>query len=215
MARKYRDVEQDARMSCPACTRTRWQLLRPDCPLCDGDGHLKLGTPALALYPPDVVAQAVLLVIEAHARHIVETTTLSADRKAELSRSLNTLRRAGLLAGSVRPTRPLPPEGATAEDIAGPLAPVQLTLFDIAVADPHSPVYEYREDDRPRARGLPVLSAAGHPSSMALICDPSDPFGDTRQEVQERRRHARQARVLAEAHETAAARREERLGRVI
>lgn len=75
----------------------------------------------------------------------------------------------------------------------------QPTLFDIRVAAHHIPTHQYTPDERPRARGLPVLSDAGHPSATQMITDPADPFGDTRRDTTQQRADHRQARVLAAA----------------
>lgn len=188
-------------MACPACTRTRYHVITNTCPLCQGTGTLTLGTPALAYYPPDTVARAVALALETLARAIADRTTLSADRTGLLAAELHKLETAGLLHPSTPlpdPPAPLPP-ALPAEELAELASGEQLSLFDIRVSDTGIRSYEYHPDDRPRARGLPVLSASGHPSAVAMICDPADPFGDTRTETQHHRITNRNAEVLKAA----------------
>lgn len=189
-------------MACPACTRTRYHLINAECPICAGEGRLRLGAPALSFYSPDTVARAVALALESLARSITETTTLSANRSRLLAGELHKLEAAGLLHPSKNspdlPPTPIP-QRATPEQLAETATGQQLTLFDIRVSDTGTRSFEYHPDDRPRARGLPVLSAAGHPSAVAMICDPADPFGDTRREANETRTTERNAEVLRSA----------------
>ena len=189
-------------MECPACTRTRYHVINEDCPICAGEGRLRLGAPALAFYSPGTVARAVALALETLARSITETTTLSANRSRLLAGELHKLEAAGLLHPSKNspavPPAPIP-QALPAEQIAELATGKQLTLFDIRVSDTGVRSFEYHPDDRPRARGLPVLSAAGHPSAVAMICDPADPFGDTRREANETRTTERNAEVLRSA----------------
>lgn len=199
------DDPSQAVMFCPACVRTKYQLLNADCPICEGAGSLRLGKPALYFYDAETVAMAVRFALEVGARKVVETTTLSDPRASLLQSRVRRLVDAGLLfgAGDVPP----PGEGGTARDLAESVTGEQLTLFDMNVADPNLPPYEYQATDRPRARGLPVLSDGGHPSAVLLICDPADPFGSTVEDVTAHRRRSREARVLKEAYEDAARRR--------
>lgn len=193
------------RMLCPACVRTKYQLLIEDCPVCSGRGVLVLGRPALHFYDAETVATAIRLALEASARAVVSSTTLSDPRGALLRERVQLLTDAGLLHTSEKVDAP--PPGETARGLAEYASNEQLTLFDVNVSSPELVTYEYQESDRPRARGLPVLSAAGHPSAVALICDPADPFGSTRQEVRVHRKRLREAVVLDRAHEDAARRR--------
>jgi hypothetical protein len=45
-------------------------------------------------------------------------------------------------------------------------------------------------------RGLPLLSAAGHPSHLARIEDPQDSHASTSQDVTDRARRKRQATIV-------------------
>lgn len=193
-------------MACPACTRTRYRLIVRECPICAGKGLLRLGTPALALYPPETVAAAATMALEVIARRIADNTDLSADRKRILNAELSKLHSAGILHLDSPPpssTQPLP-KSLKASELAELAAGEQLTLFDIRVCSPDVEPYEYKVADRPRARGLPVLSASGHPSAVAMICDPADPLGDTATDVHLNQQTLRRARVLREAAHSAA-----------
>lgn len=162
--------------------------------------------PALALYPPETVAAAATMALEALARRIADTTDLSADRKRMLNAELSKLHAAGIIELDAPPplsTVPLP-KALEASELAELAAGEQLTLFDIRVCAPGVEPYEYRVGDRPRARGLPVLSASGHPSAVAMICDPADPLGDTIVDVNQHQQTLRRARVLREAAHSAA-----------
>lgn len=193
-------------MFCPACVRTTDQLLRSDCPLCHGDGFLKLGTAVVALYGNRVAAEAVRLSLEVIARSIITTTTLSDDRKALLVERSRVLVEAGLLA----PSTTTPPAGGTPAGICETVTGYQPTLFDMRVADTALEPYVYGERDRPRARGLPVLSASGHPSAVQMITDPCDPFGSTMDDVKEQARVVRKARIIADVAGDVAKRKQRR-----
>lgn len=199
-------------MACPACTRTRYQVVAPDCPICAGKGLLRLGLPALTLYPPETVAAAATMALEALARRIAESTDLSADRKRLLNAELAKLHAAGIIeldSPPPLPARPVP-KALEPSELAELAAGEQLTLFDIRVCAPGVEPYEYKASDRPRARGLPVLSASGHPSAVAMICDPADPLGDTIADVNARQQTDRRARVLRDAARQAASMRTNR-----
>jgi hypothetical protein len=62
-----------------------------------------------------------------------------------------------------------------------------------------APAYDYAEHERPNARGLPVMSAAGHPSHLARIADPMTPGNDTAATARERRQQTRSATILIAA----------------
>lgn len=207
VAAKLRQPES-ATMACPACTRTRYHVIDRSCPVCAGTGTLRLGAPALAYYPPETVAHAVSMALESLARTITTTTDLSADRRRLLTAELGKLGQAGLI-DAPTPAAPLP-SALTSEELAEHATGQQLSLFDIRVSDTGVRAFEYHADDRPRARGLPVLSASGHPSNVAMICDPADPFGDTRTDHMRQKLTHRQATVLREAANDAARRRARR-----
>jgi hypothetical protein len=65
----------------------------------------------------------------------------------------------------------------------------------LAAADP----YVYAEHERPNARGLPVLSANGHPSHTARITDPMTPGNDTADTYRQRRAQRFYAEAIVEA----------------
>ncbi|MCQ9384427.1 hypothetical protein [Brevibacterium moorei] len=189
-------------MLCPACTRTTYQLIRPTCVICQGAGWLRLGDPALSIYDPETVATAVRYALEAYARDIAADMHLSIPRQTLLSAALGNLIDAGLLWEET--SRPAPPKFDTARELAEHVTGVQLTLFDMNVSDPALPLYAYTEEDRPLARGLPVLSASGHPSALSMLADPADPLGDTRRDAREHRYRLQRARTLLDAHAGAA-----------
>ena len=144
------------------------------------------------------------MALESLARGINDSTTLSVDRQRLLRTEMTKLSQAGLL-DSPTPPSPTPvPDNLDVEGLAELASGQQLSLFDIRVSDTGIRSFEYQADDRPRARGLPVLSASGHPSNIAMICDPADPFGDTRTEYRTHQHIHREATVLREAATDAA-----------
>lgn len=184
------------RRICPACAIRYGQLVNPDCLICGGAGLVTLGPAALSIHTPEVVAMAVTLALEAVARDIEATTTLSDNRTVRLKRTMTLLMQAGIITGS-RPTRALHAKAATSDGIAEEVTGVPPIALDITLST--APKYRYNEYDRPNARGLPVLSADGHPSHLARLTDPAAAGGETFKVVQARLRDELQAKILLRA----------------
>jgi len=190
-----------SRQLCPACSQREARLIDPHCLICDGTGIMWLGDPALTLYPAAVVAEAVDITLEAAARLGDTGGTLSDDRLNHVRAALLALRDAGVL----------DPECTTLTHATAPMTRAKCSAVELAEGVLQEPIlpldsvlaraapYEYSEDDRPGQRGLPVLSQNGHPSHLARLCDPRDPYMDTPADVRRRRRKNRQGTVLAEA----------------
>lgn len=197
--------------TCPACQTRHAGLVDPDCVVCSGAGVLQLGAAALSIYEPEVVAQAVAIALEAVARDADNRLTYGDDRIGPIRDTVRDLQAAGLLGGPPPPPpqnkprkRPRKRSGDgryVLETEPSKLAAecVQVTIDDLdarlITADP----YRYREDDRPNARGLPLLSANGHPSHLARITDPEEPGNSTMATVRARRRETLNARTLLAA----------------
>lgn len=206
------------RRVCPACSRRTAELVDPDCTVCQGEGFLILHPAALTMYEPSVVAEAVGLALESSARHIETTTTLSDNRRAKLAVSVTDLVVARIIQepGSApieTPAPPAPPtpgrrrrrkhESANQLSFASPEI-----LAEGATQTPGkpydgpvlaAPAHHYDKDARPLMRGLPVLSAAGHPSHLARIEDPQDAYASTSDDYQTRARRTRQATIVVAA----------------
>lgn len=172
-----------------------------ECPLCEGGGSLVLGPPSLTLYSPEVVAGAVVIITEALLRQRAAKLGRVPARHLETVRAY--LETTGLVAVGQfddRPRRHVP--GNANRDESARLAcvsGVNVRPWDTNVTVDDVPLFEYDEDDRPLAHGLPLLSAEGHPSHTARTVDPADALGSTRETVRNRRRRSRDARVLAQA----------------
>lgn len=196
--------------ACPACAARYAQLIDPDCPVCRGAGTLVLGAAALSMYPPEVVSMAVSLALEAVARVTDQRLTLSEDRTGPVREAVAQLVAGGALARpeppAPRPTTVLPrrrddqgrytfetdPAALAEEYVDQPVLP-----FDLAVTTAGR--YNYLEEDRPNARGLPLLSANGDPSHLARICDPEEPGAATWSKVRQQRRDLSHAEALRAA----------------
>lgn len=201
---------------CPACTRRTAELVDPECVVCLGDGFLTLHPAALSIYEPAVLAEAVALSLEGMARMVEQTTTLSDDRRAALAAKARELVLARIITQpglAPQPARkPLAPTAKRGRKRRHQIAAGQLsfaesptviveavtgkapTVYDSPVLN--APAHTYAATDRPLMRGLPLLSAAGHPSHLARIEDPQDSYASTSQEAAERTRRTRQATVL-------------------
>lgn len=186
---------------CPSCSKRHAQLINPNCPVCEGYGTITLGQAALSMHEPATVGLAVEIAIEAAARTIDTTLTLSDDRVAPLRAVVGTLTGAGVLdQPAVRRTTHKPRHLHLVADNVVEIAtgyvptaqPIDRTL---AAAAP----YQYEASERPNARGLPILSANGHPSHTARLTDPMTPGNDTAATAAERRLQARSAAILVEA----------------
>jgi hypothetical protein len=158
------------------------------------------------MHEPATVGIAVEIAVEAAARTIDTTLTLSDNRVDPLRLVMETLADAGIIgaptAGRSRALSPrrhlhaVPDNAVSSIDLAAEYIP-SVTERDavLAAADP----YTYAEHERPNARGLPVLSANGHPSATARITDPMTPGNDTAATFRDRRNQVRAATVLVEA----------------
>src|SRR4051794_11754042 len=171
------------RTLCPACVLRHAHLVSSDCTICRGNGTLVLGPAALSLYDPAVVSRAIALALQAAARTAAETLTLSDARKAPLRTLLAALTAAGVLAKPAppapRPVTTLPRRRNAKGQFAIETTPAELAaasveqmVLPIDETLAFAPRFIYREADRPNARGLPVLSANGHPGSLRRVFDP-------------------------------------------
>lgn len=199
------------RRLCPTCVNRRSHLVAPECVVCEGIGCLLLGEGALSLYGPEVVSQAVLLGLEAKARVADTTLTLSDDRAAAVREGIKELTTAGLLAPITKAphlVKSPPPAPKRKRDALGQYAlesdpsalaarSVQIELFPLDLVLANAERFEYQQHERPNARGLPVLSANGHPSHLSRVTDPMEPGTNTRADVFQRKADDRSAHVLA------------------
>jgi hypothetical protein len=194
---------------CPACSKKHAQLISPNCPVCDGYGTVTLGAAALSMHEPATVGIAVEIAVEAAARTIDTTLTLSDNRVDPLRLVMETLTDAGIIgtptAGRSKALAPrrhlhaVPDNAVSSVELATEYMPtVEPRDAILAAATP----YVYAEHERPNARGLPVLSANGHPSHTARIADPMTPGNDTAQTYRDRKAQTRAAGILAEAAPT-------------
>lgn len=188
---------------CPSCSNRHAQLISQNCPVCEGYGTVTLGAAALSLHEPATVSIAVELAVEAAARQIDTTLTLSDDRTGPLHAAMTLLTDAGIIGhpGTRRTTQrtrhlAVVPDLDEALTVAAEYVPT-VTPRDAALA--LAPAYVYAEHERPNARGLPVLSANGHPSHTARIADPMTPGNDTAETARQRASQRRSAGVLLEA----------------
>lgn len=188
---------------CPACSKRHAQLISSKCPVCDGYGTVTLGTAALSLHEPATVAVAVEIAVEAAARHIDTTLTLSDDQLTPIAAAMTLLTDAGIIdhPGTRKTSHRARhlvavPDLDEALQVAAEYVPT-VTPRDAALT--LAPAYEYAGHERPNARGLPVLSANGHPSSTARIADPMTPGNDTAETARQRGAQRRHATVLLEA----------------
>lgn len=190
-----------ARMLCPACRHRPEHVILASCPLCEGDGSVVLGPPALVLYSPEVVAGAVVIITESLLRQ--RSTRLGRVPARHLETVRAYLETTGLVAVGQfddPPRRHVP--GNADRDQSVRLAEesgATVRPWDTNVTADDVPLFDYDEDDRPLAYGLPLLSAEGHPSHTARTVDPADALGSTRQTVRARRSRKRDAAVLARA----------------
>ena len=188
---------------CPACSNRHAQLISSNCPVCGGFGTVTLGAAALSLHEPATVALAVEISIEAVARQVDTTMTLTDDRQAPVRAAMTMLTDAGIIdhAGTRKTShRPrhlrLVTDDSIAVEAAAEYVPT-VTARDAILT--LAPAYEYAEHERPNARGLPVMSAAGHPSHTARIADPMTPGNNTAETNRQRRQQTRAAGILVEA----------------
>jgi hypothetical protein len=155
------------------------------------------------LHEPATVSIAVEIAVEAAARLIDTTMTLSDDRTAPLAATMTLLTDAGIIdhpgtrRTSLRPRHlTLVRDTVPALDLATEYVPTVTPRDHTLTA---APAYVYAEHERPNARGLPVLSANGYPSHTARITDPMTPGNDTAETTRHRASQTRNATVLIEA----------------
>lgn len=185
---------------CPACIHRRGRVVDPHCLVCQGEGVLMLGR-AAAMSGPVETSYAVAIVLEAAARDLeTRTATDPVERHrlapAAIGQVLDGLRAAGVLAWDGVTDQADTPAG-TATEMAQAVSGVVIRPMDWTLIDAQS--YAYGYGDRPLARGLPVLSADGHPSHLARLCDPADPLTPTDQDVHARTSARRAGAILAAA----------------
>lgn len=184
---------------CPACIHRRARVVDPGCLVCGGAGVLALGK-AEQLSGPVEASYAVAIVLEATARdvetrHAGDPRAVAREAPRAVGGALLAMRQRGLLAGT--PHQVATGDGtAMAQDAAPvPIRPMDWTLID-------APAYAYGYADRPMARGMPVLSADGHPSHLARLTDPADPLTPTAQDAATRAAARRTGAVIAAASTT-------------
>ncbi|MGQ3384493.1 hypothetical protein [Glutamicibacter sp. TV12E] len=217
------------RKLCPACLARLEHVVHPDCVVCAGTGYLALNEGAVALYRTEVVSKTVELCLEAAARISDMTRTLSDDRTQRVSSVIEKLQAVGLLVAEESPyintawwaekkksKQPRGEDGKfapfldagelTEQVIQEPLVPLDMVL---SAAAP----YQYERTERPGARGLPVLSDNGYPSHLARVADPMEPGRSTMDWIQARNADQREASVLVEAVDLAAAKKRRRLAK--
>lgn len=141
---------------------------------------------------------AVGIALEAYARTIDEATTVGDDRIAPLRAVMKQLNDVGMIEreAQIISIKPLA-RADTPTQLADQAIHVSVQPIDAVLAV--APRYAYKMGDRPNARGLPVLSANGHPSHLARISDPAEPGGDTSADVVAGQVEASRARILAAA----------------
>lgn len=157
----------------------------------------------MSLHDPATVSMAVEIAIESAARTIDTNTTLSDDRLAPLRTVMTMLCDAGITdhpgtrktAHKPRHLR-LVVDAAPIVEIAATMIPTVQPVDAVLAA---APAYRYAEHERPNARGLPILSAAGHPSHTARLTDPMTPGNDTAETHRQHHNQSRSAAILAQA----------------
>lgn len=147
------------------------RLVATDCTICLGVGTVNLGRSAVQEFGPAVVALAVGAALEAVARAVDTPGVPNGAQRAALADTMTLLENVGITGPGAAPkaTRQTP-DSLAAAAIGRPVEPLDVVL-------PEAAAYRYGPGERPGARGLPVLSADGHPSHLARICDPADPLG--------------------------------------
>ncbi len=160
------------RRSCPACSR-RWNMVAaPDCPICQGDGYLTLGTPGLRKYPAEALSRAVEIALELRATADVvgvHVPDLAAARRNQTI-MVNRLVRAGILAGRNTPPEPAPPNtrmGAPVEEVTAIARAIAVAVSGV----PFDPQAEARlaATPLPDAATIPVNGAIP-PSILNYVC---------------------------------------------
>lgn len=189
---------------CPACARRTSELIEPNCPVCEGTGVVELHPAAIQAYGAPAASEAVLVALEASARMLDTPGCANVHKVSELRARVRTLAAGRLIItwtglevkGPASSAAELP-ENPTPDDIAAFHGRDLPEAFDHVVALGLG--YEYPANARPNSRGTPVLSASGHPSSLARVVDPADELGDTGALIRDRRTRAFQANALVQA----------------
>lgn len=174
------------RRTCPACATRTAAVIDPECVVCEGHGTIILNDAALALYDPETVSEAIHLALEASARKTELTVTRSGRQTRPIREAVVTLRDAGIIGRELR-AAPVARRDRFARDnggrFASPLSAVELAaeyvqgeLLALDAVLAHAAPYKPQDGDRINERGLPMLSANLHPSSLSRITDPMD-FG--------------------------------------
>lgn len=167
-------------------------------------------------YSPDVLCETILLALEGKARAADLDGSLSDNRLQSIYDTLDQLRATGILDDTApMPAALLQPRRDSTDPaplLAAAVVQDTITGLDRVLASANR--YEPGPGERPRQAGLPVLSASGHPSSLARLTDPANPLGNTAAQRGARRRRTRAAQgavhtvrrtwriALAEAEQT-------------
>lgn len=179
---------------CPACLTREARLVAADCPVCDGAGVVALGVQAVQEFGAAVTALAISAALEAVARAVDAPGVPNGDQRAAVADTMNLLARSGISGPGPAPNASARTPGSLAAAAIGRrVEPLDVRL-------PEAPAYRYGAGEQPGKRGLPVLSADGHPSHLARVCDPADPLDmPTHEHAANVRKTEHQARALAAA----------------
>lgn len=179
---------------CPACLTRAARLVAADCPICDGAGTIPLGPKAVDAFGAESTSLAVSAALEAVGRAVDEPGVPNSSQRAALADTMRLLEASGLAGPADVQTHLQPAPGSLAAAAIGrPVQPLDVTL-------PEAPSYRYGANENPGKRGLPVLSADGHPSHIARICDPADPLDNpTHKHAASIRKTEHTARAMAAA----------------
>lgn len=150
-------------------------------------------------YTPETASTAVHLALESAARKLDKRPDArNVDPRPVIEETIRRLVRAGIV---VPPKAQTPVSEPPAGTNTGP--PAALVHKAMGHRPDHTDElmirafsYPYRFTDRPGRRGLPLLSAAFHPSSLARIGDPQHFDGDTAAELLAHRKRHYDARAI-------------------
>lgn len=185
--------------ACPLCTLRPAAIIDPECLICAGHGTLELGRASMREYDAATVSTAVHLALETAARSIDKRAdSRNVDPKPVLEKTLAQLYRAGLLTPPKAPA-PTTPESTgkksgSCSALAHRATGRMPDMTDQLMVRAHP--YPYRFTDRPGARGLPLMSANFHPSSLARIGNPFPFDHDTTVELTTRHKRRYDARAI-------------------
>lgn len=179
---------------CPACLTREARLVAADCPVCDGEGVLNLGAQAVKEFGAAVTSLAISAALESVARAVDAPGVPNGDQRAAVADTMNLLSRSGISGPGPAPRASSSTPGSLAAAAIGRrVEPLDVQL-------PEAPAYRYGPGEQPGKRGLPILSADGHPSHLARVCDPADPLDTpTHEHAAQIRKTEHQARALAAA----------------